>query len=127
MTLDRQAILGADDLAVEPISIPAWGGDSFIRVMTSEERDAFELSVGAMQKGETKIQFRSALVARCLCDQDGKRLFSDSDIGALSKKSGAALDGIFDAARKLNKMTDQDVEELAKNSETCQSDDSASS
>ena len=43
-------------------------------------------------------------------------MFSEKDITALGKKSAAALDRIYEASQKLNRLTDGDVDELAKNS-----------
>lgn len=43
--LNRLDILGSDDLHLEKISVPQWGGDLFVRILTAAERDAFEASV----------------------------------------------------------------------------------
>jgi hypothetical protein len=53
-------------------------------------------------------------------------LFSDRDIEALGEKSAAALDRVFATIQEINKLSDRDVEELAKNSPTGQSDASSS-
>ena len=42
-------------------------------------------------------------------------MFTEKDVVKLGKKSSAALDRIFSAAQKLNRISDDDVEDLAKN------------
>ena len=42
-------------------------------------------------------------------DESGDRIFTDKDITALGKKSAAALDKVFSAARELNGFGD-DIE-----------------
>jgi len=69
---------------------------------------------------------RARLCAISIVDETGKRMFSDEDVRALGRKSAAALDRVFAAAQRLSGLTDEDVEELAKNSDGGQSDDSGS-
>ena len=117
--LDKQAILGADDLPVTTVDVPEWGGQVGVRCMTGAERDEFEQSVSdASKNGKVNIRgLKGRLVGLTLCDEAGARLFTDAEIADLAKKSGAAIDRLFKAAQKLNHLTDDDVEELAGNSE----------
>jgi len=114
--LSRDEILKADDLKRVSISVPEWGGEVYLRIMAGHERDAFEtefVANGKTDKNFTNV--RARLCARCLCDETGARLFSDADITALGQKSGAALDRVFAAAKKLNGIGAADIEELVKN------------
>jgi hypothetical protein len=63
-----------------------------------------------------------------VCDAAGVRLFDhDKDtVAKMSKKSGRALERIFQAAVKLNRLDDKSVKALEGNSESGQSDDSGS-
>ena len=63
---------------------------------------------------------RAVLVAMAVVDEDGNRLFTDKDVKALAKKSAAAMDRIFAETQKLNAVSDEDVEEMAKNFEETQ-------
>lgn len=120
MALSREDILSTGSVKVEKISVPEWGGDVFIRVMESAERDAFE-AASLERKGASKMaNIRARLAAIVLCDESGKRLFADADAPALGKKLASALDRVFEAASKLNRLSKEDVEELEKNSETPQ-------
>jgi hypothetical protein len=115
--LTADEILGADDLPTRDVDVPEWGGTVRIRALSGKERDAFEASI-AQQKGRSTRanleNLRARLVAKCAIGPDGKRLFSDSAAVALGQKSAAALDRVFEAARKLNRMTDDDVAELTE-------------
>lgn len=115
--LKRDEILNADDLKTEIVSVPEWGGDVMIKMMTGKERDSFEAScVGVNGKTVNMDNIRAKLVAKTVIDPETKEpMFTTADIEALGKKSSAALDRIFTVSQRLSKITEQDVEELAKN------------
>ena len=56
---------------------------------------------------------RAKLLARCLCDEHGERLFNDAEVEALGAKSAAALDRVFKVAQTLNGIGEKEIEELA--------------
>ncbi|WP_119728335.1 hypothetical protein [Thermomonospora amylolytica] len=115
--LTKDQILAADDLTTEDVEVPEWGGTVRVRTLTGAERDRFEESMAQTRGKSVKTNLanlRARLVALCVVDEDGKRLFSDSEAAALGRKSAAALDRVFEAARKLNRMTEEDVEELTE-------------
>lgn len=114
MSLTADEILAASDASLLKIRVKEWGGEVFVRVMSVKERDAYErLWIGKRETGVDN--FRAEYLARVLCDESGKLLFSRDQIDALSEKSGAVMGKLFDKALKHNNMTDADVEELAKN------------
>ena len=117
--LTKDQILGADDIHREEVTIPEWNGSVWIRVMSSADRDAWEASLmPANGSGRPNMKnIRARLVARCACDEAGALLFAanGADGEALGGKSCAALDRLFDAAQVVNRIREEDVEELAKN------------
>ncbi len=119
MLLTREAILQAVDLPKEQVSVPEWGGDVLVRALTGAERDQFEASI-IDQKGKgTRINhknMRAKLVALTIVDESGNRLFADDDVVALGRKSAAGLNRVFSAAQRLSGLTQEDVDELEKNS-----------
>ena len=125
MVLDKSAILTASDMKKEKIHVPEWGGDVWIKSLSGKERDAFESS---MFKGKGKnrkenfANLRARLLVWTLVDEQGNRLFDDSDATALGEKNAKALDRCFAKARELSGMSEEDVEEMTKNSETVQDD-----
>lgn len=113
MALTAEQILAADDLGLKKVSVPEWGGDVYIRVMSVGERDTYErMWIGKRDSGIDN--FRTQYLARVLCDDKGKLLFSRDQIDALAAKSGAVMGTLFDVAMKHNKMTEEDVVELGK-------------
>lgn len=125
--LTRDQILGADDLLFEDVPVPEWGGTVRVRGLSGAERDDFEAGVVQVKGKKTSMNLRNLrarLVALAVVGADGKRLFADSDVRALGHKSAAALQRVFEAAQRLSGLSDEDVEELTKNSDSDQSDDS---
>ena len=124
--LTKDEILKADDIITESIDVPEWNGKVIIKTLTGSERDSFEQSVTS-EPGKTNLaDVRAKLCSLIIVDKDGNQLFNKMDVVALSKKSGAALDRIFEAGLKLNSMAPGDVEDLAKNSEAARSEGSIS-
>ena len=116
--LSRDDILGADDLPMELVEAPEWGGTVWVRTLNGAERDAFGVSCIAKEgqkKGQELLGVRARLVTLTACDGKGKRLFTHADEDKVGKKSGTVLARVFDAAAKLNGISEDDVEELAGN------------
>ncbi len=113
--LTKQDILNADDTKTTVVDVQEWGGQVIIGVMSGFARDRFEASIIGKNGGTNAGNIRAKLAASTLQDEEGNLLFTEKDITALGKKSAAALDRIFEAAQKLNRIGDEDVEELAKN------------
>src|SRR4030042_110875 len=101
MTLSKMDILGASDRAIQTVAVPEWGGDVSMRALSARERDAFELSVND-GKRKDMANLRARLLVRCLCDEQGNRIFEDSDADALGAKSARAAERLFDIARTLH-------------------------
>jgi hypothetical protein len=113
--LTAEEILKAEDKSLVLLSVPEWGGDLYVRVMSGGERDKWELDTQKVMSDGDNTLIRATLCAKCICDDKGNRLFTDKQIKALSQKSSAPLMRVFEVARKLNKLTDEDLEELEKN------------
>ena len=126
--LSRDAILQADDLQYETVEVPEWGGAVRVRGMTGTERDAYtESSMVDARTGEvTLADMTSRLLVRTLVDEEGDRLFSDADVRALGRKSGAALDRVARVAQRLSGLSQADMEALVKNSEASRNGGSGS-
>lgn len=117
--LDKETILKANDLPIEEVYVPEWGGTVRVRTLTGRERDHFEASIAVPEGRRMKYNLsnvRARLVALSIVDENGKLLFSEADVKVLSEKSGKALDRIYSVACRLNGMSDRDMEDLLKNS-----------
>ncbi len=128
--LTKDQILQADDMPTEIVPVPEWDGEVKVRTVTAQEKDAWEES---LQKGKGRnikldlANVRAKLVALCVVDDDGNRVFSDGDVLALGRKGAKAISRIYAAASELNGISDEDLETIVKNSEKTQSDDSSTS
>lgn len=118
--LNREQILRSNDRKTEVVKVPEWGGEVIVSVMSGAQRDAYEsliTSVDAKGKAQHRLEnLRAKLVASCLVDESGKQIFFPEDIEELGGKSAAALQRVYDVAVRLNRVTEDMVEDAAKNS-----------
>lgn len=110
------------------VSIPNTDSDVFVTTMDGNERDAMEerffLGEG---KGAGSKGVRAYVAALTVCDEDGKRWFNtNGDLSLLGRLPAAVTDAIFRVSTKLNRLSDEDIEELAGNSAGAPTDDSGS-
>ena len=117
--LNRTEILNVNDIVIEEVHVPEWGEDAIVCVkgMTGAERDKFESSLVVLRgKSQTfnMANIRAKLASLTICDENGKRLFSEQDVQVLSQKSASALQRVFVVAQKLSRIGDEDIEELAE-------------
>jgi len=135
LTLDQ--LLTLKDRKIQRVDVPEWGKGAhvYIRTMTAAFRDVYDMIITSLEEvdGKPKVLFdrrniRAWTVALCLCDQDGKaylevpRLATKDDeakvikiVEQLSERAGAAMDRLYIACMRLNRLRDQDLEELVKN------------
>jgi hypothetical protein len=119
--LDRKAILAAVDIQTETVEVPEWRGSVMVRGLTGAGRDAWQESMLQGSGRSQKVRLAEAtvrLVQLSVIDGTGNLLFKPEDIPALNKKSAAALNRIYEVAARLSGLTPEDVEEMAKNSES---------
>jgi hypothetical protein len=127
--LTREQILEVKDLQFEDVEVPEWGGTLRVRGLTGIERDRFEETILDQRGKNVKVKMtnlRARLVVLSVVDEQDQALFTQNDIGVLGRKSAAALQRVFNVAQRLSGFSDEDLEELAKNSSDAQSDGSIS-
>lgn len=108
--LTRDQILSANALPSEVVSVPEWGGDVRVAVMSGLWRDQFEHRLSTMYRSGEIRNGRALLASFCIVDDLGKRVFDESDIEALGAKSWIALERVVNVAQRLNKLSDADIE-----------------
>jgi hypothetical protein len=111
MTLTRDAILAANDTKLVEVDIPEWGGKVHVRPMTGAERDSYDMEMVATGKPEN---LRGRMAVRTICDETGKRLFTDADAEMVGSKCASALDRIYAIASKQSRIGDAEVADLKK-------------
>ncbi len=112
MSLTREEILGARKPAkLVKVQVPAWNGSVFVKELTSEEMDAFEAHIGQMRQKalddgkEYRPNVRGSILAECICDEKGIRLFQPSDAADLGKWVAHELEPVVNECDKINHFT----------------------
>lgn len=139
--LSKKQIQNAEkELTREVVQVPEWDDE-----LTKTQRDAgehVEVLVQQMmgwqrdlwddylyERRNNKLRKDHGMKTRCavlhcIDEESGEPLFALADEAWLSKKSDASLDRIFEAACRVSKLFQKQVDELVKNSESGQSDNS---
>jgi hypothetical protein len=102
----------------EPVKVPTpeWAPAEhvWLRVLTGAERAALEDKYRkSAQTGN--VDSRSELLIRCLCDDQGHRLYGDADANILGAKAATVLDRLFVQAAELNALGGEGVKAAEKN------------
>ena len=132
--LTKEDLLKKEDLKVEKVELDK-AEFVYVKQMTGREKDCFEQSLmkevkgadGAVSYERSLDDFRAKLAVNTLCDEKGVCLLDASDAPVLSQHMSAArLEVIVNKVQELNKITEKDKENMVKNSEAAQSEDSIS-
>ena len=124
-SLSREAFLRPAKVNVVEVPVPELGGSVYVKGMTAKDRSRFEtqfqLSSGKSNTRKLK-EIRERRVVACLCDEEGVLLLQDSDVDAVGSQPAAVIERIVEAAQKVCGMSNDDVEDLAKNSDETPTD-----
>jgi hypothetical protein len=122
--MTREEILAVNDCEIETLHVRAWKKDVFVRGMSAKDFASYQSSniniafeAGVTTTGVTLDNNNAKIAVRCLCDKNGKRLFSDDDAAVLGEKSAKALAEIVPVASRLSGMGENGVEQQEKNFE----------
>lgn len=124
--LNRDSILNIDDLPRERVAVPEWGGgEVIVRALTAAERDTYNSTLfqvrprGRSRDPEVVYNPQNAtarLVALCVVDDEGNRLFKDTDLERLANKNARALERIAAVARRLSGLDEESQGDIEGNS-----------
>jgi hypothetical protein len=78
----------------------------YIREMSVNERDEFELRVTRMREGNHAIEFRALLIRYCMCDSQGQSVCNDDDLKEIGALPTSTIDPLFECASRLNQLKD---------------------
>lgn len=117
--LTKDQILAADRKRTVDVTVKEWGGSVRLQELSASDRDLWENESFLM--GEDGAKFnpkhaRARLVVRCIVDGDGRRMFTDDEVASIGSLSASTVQKLFNAARKLNAISDSDIKELEGNS-----------
>ena len=116
--LTKQAILEAQDIQTTDVECPEWGGTVRIKAPTGAERDEFEQMITKRKGKDVTTDLRNVrarTVAKFAINEDGSRMFTDQEAGALGQKSAAALDRCFTAWLTLAGLSEKEMEDVSEN------------
>jgi hypothetical protein len=106
--LTRQEILKVQPRTLS-VEIPEWGGFVLFQELPAAE-------VERIRQIQDPQKYKAALVAACVIDQGGNRLFNDSDIDLMVETLGwVALQRASDVAIMLHKYDQGDLAKLVQN------------
>lgn len=109
--LSADDILGADDLTIESVDVPEWGGTVHVRALSGAEREKYARSV---EEYHAKGQMQALLVAMATCNAQGDRVFTDDRVELLSRKSARAIGRLADVASRLSGLGAAAAEDAKK-------------
>lgn len=117
MALTRAQIAAAKDWEVQQVAVPEWGDFVYVRTLTAGDREKYESFMSGLKDKSGKLNLgtvRARLAALSLCDENGTRIYDDSQasIDELNGKAGSVIERIFDAARKHNNMAGDELEAI---------------
>ena len=131
MRLTRAAIEAARNNR-RRIEVELPEGTALLRELSGTERDKMEAAVHFVNgtNGERHLDpmdLRARLVALCLIDDSGERLYADDEVRQLNDAfSSSSLAKLWEAAQTLNAAQPNALEAAEKNSEATASADSVS-
>ena len=108
--LNREQLLSKKKFTVKPVSLPDSEEVVYVRVMSGTERDRWE----ECQVERKFTNFRSRFVVATLCNAEGTRLCTEADVDAVGELPMDVLDPIFEEARSINKLGDEDIKAIEK-------------
>jgi hypothetical protein len=106
---------------IEKVDVPEVG-TVWVRGMTAIELDQW---VANHAKTDSRDHYHAFLIARTLCDENGKRLFTDEELKKVSTLPSQVADRLWDIAARLSGITKEAEEANRKNSEADQTSASA--
>ena len=125
--LTKEQILAADRKRTIDVPVKEWGGSVRLQELSASDRDMWESESFVMASDGQDARFnpkhaRARLVVRCIVGSDGARMFSDDEVASVGSLSASTVQKLFNAARKLNAISEADIKELEGNSDGGPSD-----
>lgn len=103
----------------EEMDVPEWGGSIYIRRM-----DVSDLKSTGMLDGGENVAI--SMMVACICDEDGRRLFSKKDINALAKTEFQVALRVFTRVAHTNNLSSDELEAAVQSFGEAQDDETSS-
>jgi len=124
----REALLKLCERRYSTVEIPEREISIRIQSLSEAEKSQYETCLIAKNgRGIMRERLQDAtrrLIALCVVDEDGKRIFSDSDLSAIANLDSYISSRIYDACQEHCGFNKGDIDDTVKNSEGISVDDS---
>ena len=124
----REALLKLCERRYSTVEIPERDISIRIQSLSEAEKSQYETCLIAKNgRGIMRERLQDAtrrLIALCVVDEEGKRIFSDSDLSAIANLDSYISSRIYDACQEHCGFNKGDIDETVKNSEEISVDDS---
>ena len=120
----REKILTRRPVRKELVACPEWECDVWVKAVKGRERDEYEAGLYDGDGKRNIANMRARLCVIACVDDDGKPVFTASDVAELGEQDAAPLDRCFQAAKRLAGIGEDEV--AKKNSKETPSDASPS-
>jgi len=112
--LTREQILEMQDIEYREVTVKEWeGGTVRVRSLTAQEREEYDSWLFTVKKLDATTS-RSRLLSMAIVDDDGKPIFTESDIQALAKKNSKVIVRLSYIVQKMSGMTPGSIRELTE-------------
>lgn len=104
MAFNKEAFFSYRDY--DSTSVEVCGQTLYVRTLSAGDSVRYQSVVS--DKGASEAL--PLLVVLAVCDEDGKRVFDEGDVEAISNKSPKTLETIVEAILSLNGITEDEIE-----------------
>ena len=104
--LTKEQINTVQDNNIEAVFVPEWNGEVCVKGMSAIDANTLFL---ATPDGKNANMMGLVLV-RCLCDEQGNRLYADDEAELIGKHPSKVLKPLLDVAMRLSGLGDEGLE-----------------
>ena len=108
MALSREQFLSKRPRVVE-FEIPAWGESVFIKILSVSEREGLTEKYTSPEWANRIVM--TDFVTQTVCDANGNRLFTASDVDAIKEQDADVIRSIYDKAMSVNSFGPKAVDD----------------
>lgn len=127
--LTKDMVMQATRFEMVEVDVTEWGpidpetGEPekttvFVRELSAKEKDEFEAGLVSVKGRKQRMNLddlRARMAVLVCCDEKRNPIFNPEDVAWLTKKAVRPLSRIYNAAKELNDLTDEDEEAMLKN------------
>jgi len=110
--LNKHQFLAKDDFEYKDVYIKELDGEIRIRALSVEDQLAFEKDASELEQG-SELMF--SLILKCCVDENNNTLFEETDLKDIKKKSANVVVTLFQEILKINRIGQEEIDDLAKN------------